>query len=130
MGRYMGLRIGPVTGRDGVRAALNLYIEDEDREHGWRPGEPPIQHTETEVERDFRHWLGIYESTPEGFIVAEDEDTGQIVGVATAVRRPPQWMLANFYVHADYQGRGIGRQMLEQAYAAREGCDRFCVHAS
>jgi hypothetical protein len=38
--------------------------------------------------------------------------------------------LANFYVHADYQGRGIGRRMLEQAYAAREDCDRFCVHAS
>jgi GNAT superfamily N-acetyltransferase len=126
----MALQIHPVTGSSGVRAALDLYIEDEDREQGWRPGQPPVQHNEAVIERDFKHWLGIYESTPEGFIFAEDDQTGQIVGVAAAVRRPPQWILTNFYVHADYQGRGIGRRLLECAFAAREGCDRFCVHAS
>lgn len=76
------------------------------------------------------HWTAMYESCPEGFWVAEDEVSHQIVGVASAMRRPPQWMLANFYVHPDYHGQGIGRMLLSKAYSAQEGCERFLVHAS
>jgi GNAT superfamily N-acetyltransferase len=76
------------------------------------------------------HWLTMYANCPEGFWIAEDEASRQIVGVASAVRRPPQWILANFYVLPVYQGKGIGRKLLSQAYSTREGCDRFLVHAS
>ncbi len=76
------------------------------------------------------HWTAMYESCPEAFWVAEDETSRQIVGVASAMRRPPQWVLANFYVLPAYHGQGIGRNLLAQAYAAREGCERFLVHAS
>src|SRR5262245_48364526 len=131
MGVYMAVQIHPITGSHGVRAAQNLYLADEDRLRALAfPGQPLIPRSEIQLEREYRHWIGVYESTPEGFIVAEDDETGQIVGVASAVRRPPQWILANFYVDPAYQGRGIGRRMLECAFEVREGCDRFCVHAS
>jgi GNAT superfamily N-acetyltransferase len=127
----MAFQIYPATSSHGVRAAMNLYLADEDRLHALSSsGQPPIQRSEAEVQREFRHWLHVYESAPEGFIVAEDDEKGQIVGVAAAVRRPPQWILANFYVDPAYQGRGIGRRLLERAFTVREGCDRFCVHAS
>src|SRR5262249_50346917 len=79
---------------------------------------------------DLARWLATFECCPEGFWIAEDEETKQIVGVATAGRRPPQWILANFFVLPNYHGQGIGRRLLAEAYATREGCDRFIVHAS
>src|SRR5262245_45168123 len=72
----------------------------------------------------------MYAGNPEGFWIAVDEMTGQVVGVATALRRPPQWILANFYVLPAYHGQGIGRALLTRAVATHEGCDRFAVHAS
>lgn len=50
MGAYMAFQIQAVTGSCGVRAALNLYFDDADRERGWSPGQPPIQHREAELE--------------------------------------------------------------------------------
>ncbi len=77
------------------------------------------------------HWLGLYANCPDGFWVAEDETTGhQIVGVASAVRMPPQWILSNFYVLPAYHGKGIGKKLLEEVYSSHEGCERFLVHAS
>jgi GNAT superfamily N-acetyltransferase len=76
------------------------------------------------------HWMAMYASCPEGFWIAEDERSEQIVGVASAVRRPPQWVLANFYTLPGYHGQGIGKQLLSHAFAAHEGCERFLVHAS
>jgi GNAT superfamily N-acetyltransferase len=69
-------------------------------------------------------------SCPEGFWIAEEEGTQRIVGTAVATLRPPQWMLTNFFVHPDFHGQGIGKALLAKAYETREGCTRFCIHAS
>jgi GNAT superfamily N-acetyltransferase len=80
---------------------------------------------------DLAHWQTLFTNYPEGFWIAEDESSGQIVGVAAAVRRPPQWVLANFFVRPEAHGQGIGKTLLAKAYAAtNEGCNRFAVHAS
>lgn len=114
------------TARDesDVRQAMELYIADETRNlmqasHSW---------TEEEIEDEFHHWLGIYQSTPEGFIVARDNE--QIVGVAAVALRPPQWMLTNFFVDPSYHGQGIGLELLSRALIIRNGATKFCLHAS
>jgi len=88
------------------------------------------------AKQTLEHWLATYASCPEGFWIAEDEQADKahkahkIVGVASAIRRPPQWLLTNFFVHPDYHGQGIGKALLERAIAVHEGCERFIVHAS
>lgn len=101
-----------------IGQAIELYWADE----------PPIN--ESDKTSALAHWQDIFASCPEGFWVAEDEHTRQLVGVASALRRPPQWLLVNFYVLAAYHGQGIGRSLLAHAMTIREGCDRFAVHAS
>lgn len=127
--KTMTIKIRTALNERDVRGAMQLYLDDDLRWRLQRYGEAS-PNTADEVEQDFQFWRGIYQSTPEGFFVAEDDERGLIVGVASAVRRPPQWMLTNFYVHPDYKGRGIGHQLLTCAYAVQEGCDRFCLHAS
>ncbi len=125
----MTVRIRNARNEQDVRGAMQLALDDDLRWRWQRYGTAtPL--AQAEVEQIFQFWWGIYQSTPEGFMVAEDDERGLIVGVAAAVRRPPQWMLTNFYVHPDYRGRGIGHQLLTCACAVREGCDRFCLHAS
>jgi GNAT superfamily N-acetyltransferase len=125
----MTIQIRKARDEQDVRSAMQLSLDDDMRWRLQRYGAAsPL--AQTEVEQIFQFWWGIYQSTPEGFMVAEDDERGLIVGVAAAVRRPPQWMLTNFYVHPDYQGRGIGHRLLTCAYAVQEGCDRFCLHAS
>ena len=76
------------------------------------------------------HWRYLLASCPEGFWVAEDGPGGSIIGIASAVRRPPLWILNNFYVHPDFHGRGIGKALLQKAFDCRDGCNRSLVHAS
>src|SRR5258707_8218406 len=94
----------------------------------YRANEPPWE--SDHAEQTLEQWLAAYVSCPEGFWIAEDEQSHQIVGVASAIRRPPQWLLTNFFVHPDYHGHGIGKSLLAQAIAVHEGCERFTVHAS
>src|SRR5262249_32289785 len=91
---------------------------------------PVPPHSEADLEAEFHHAWGFYQSTPEGFVIAEDDETGRIIGVAAAGRRPPQWILTNFFVDPAYQGRGIGRKILTQAFAVNQDCTRRCLHAS
>ena len=109
---------------DDIRQALELYIVDKISLLGITREQYP-QH---EIERDFRHWLGIYRKTPKGFIIARDDE--RIIGVAAVALRPPQWMLTNFFVNPRYQGQGIGRELLTRALAVRQGAKQFCIHAS
>jgi GNAT superfamily N-acetyltransferase len=75
-------------------------------------------------------WFGLFADWPEGFFLALDEDSGQIVGVASAAIHPPQWTLTNFFVHPAYHGQGVGRALFSRAFTWREGCIRSLVHAS
>lgn len=110
------------TARDenDVRQAMELYIADLNLTEEL--------FTAQEIEHEFRHWLGLYHSTPEGFLVARDHD--RVVGVAAVVLRPPQWMLTNFFVDPHYHGQGIGRELLNRVLAIRQNVTRFCLHAS
>ena len=76
------------------------------------------------------HWLMMHTYCPEGFWIAQEEASHQIIGVASAVRLPPQWILANFYVLPAYHGMGIGKKLLDKIFSIREGCNRLLVHAS
>jgi GNAT superfamily N-acetyltransferase len=86
--------------------------------------------TSADKEGVIAHWLVLYTDCPEGFWLAEIEATREIVGVASATRRPPQWLLANFYVLPTYHGQGIGRLLLSKSFATYKDCERFAVHAS
>ncbi len=110
--------IRPVRNAHEVEQSIEIYWAHE-------PPEDPAQRP-----LSVAHWLVMYEVCPEGFWVAEDEATHQLVGVATAIRRPPQWLLLNFYVLPNYLGQGLGRALLTQVFAVREGCERFAIHAS
>src|SRR5512138_1376395 len=99
----------------------------------WTNDHPGLEDVSTR-ETDLAHWIHTFAVCPEGFWIAEEEASGKIVGVASAVLRPPQWILTNFYVLPDAQGQGIGKQLIAQAYATRAEsgavCERFLVHAS
>lgn len=101
-----------------VQQALDVYFV----------ADPPV--TLNHKASTLAHWLAMYSNCPEGFWIAEEEELQKIVGVASAVCLPPQWILTNFYVRPEYQGNGIGRKLLYRAFSTWEGCERFLVHAS
>lgn len=76
------------------------------------------------------HWYMLQANEPQGFWIAQDEATRQIVGIASAIRRDPQWILTNFYVLPAFHGQGIGKQLLARAFAIHQPGDRLLVHAS
>jgi GNAT superfamily N-acetyltransferase len=110
--------IRPVGGAGDIEQALEVYLANE----------AAIDRALSES--IVAHWTVMRDDSPGGFWVAEDEEAGRIVGLVTAIRRPPQWILCNYYVLPGYQGQGLGKQLLAQAFSAQEGCDRYLVHAS
>lgn len=80
------------------------------------------------LEQIIAQWLHYYRHDQAGFWLALDDD--RIVGIATALIRPPQWMLVNFYVRPAYQRQGIGHALIKEALAIHAGCERFLVNAS
>jgi GNAT superfamily N-acetyltransferase len=115
-GTIVNIRIA--ASEQEIEQALEVYIANE----------PPSD--SAEKASTLAHWLAMYADCPESFWIAEDEASQQIVGIASAVLRPPQWILANFYVLPSYQGKGLGRELLTRAFSTREGCERFLVHSS
>lgn len=65
---------------------------------------------------------------PGGCWVAEDD--GEVVAVATSLRRETLWVLATYAVRPGLQGRGIGKQVLEAALTHSQGCLRGMLAAS
>ncbi len=65
---------------------------------------------------------------PGGCWVAEDD--GEVVGVATSLRRETLWVLATYAVRPGLQGRGIGKQVLDAALTHSRGCLRGMLAAS
>lgn len=107
------------AGQQDIAQALELYWVNE-----------PAAAAAEDHDAVLEHWLRMFAGSPDGFWIAEDEGAGRIVGVATALRRSPLWILANFYVHPAYQGQGIGKRLLSRAISTWEDCTRFLVHAS
>jgi GNAT superfamily N-acetyltransferase len=58
---------------------------------------------------------------PEGFVVAEQVDgTGEprIVAFVSALRRDPLWFLSMLFVLPEFQGRGLGRTLIDRVIPA------------
>jgi GNAT superfamily N-acetyltransferase len=72
-----------------------------------------------------RHLVG---TDPRGCWVAED-DSG-VLGAALSMRRDLTWLLATYAVRPGFQGRGVGRPLLEAALTHGSGCLRGMIAAS
>ena len=82
-----------------------------------RTGKEPIPYRPIRrVSPMFAHLSG---RDPEFFSCAWHR--GRVVGVAGAINRGRQWYLAWLFVHPRYQGRGVGRRLLERVW--RDGPD-------
>jgi GNAT superfamily N-acetyltransferase len=75
--------------------------------------------------RRMEHILG---HDPQGCWVAED-DSG-LVGVSAAMTRDLTWVLATFVVRPGFQGRGLGKQLLDASLSYGRGCLRGMIAAS
>jgi N-acetylglutamate synthase-like GNAT family acetyltransferase len=81
-----------------------------------RPGEPeprlrPPERAGPWIDR-MRHLVAL--DSPGCWVAEEDE---RVVGCVAALVRDGLWGLASFAVHPDWQGRGLGKQLLEVALA-------------
>jgi GNAT superfamily N-acetyltransferase len=103
------MRDGDVAAADAVARAV-LFHPD--------PGEDEQARLRRSLSR-IRH-LG--ETDPGGAWVAERD--GEVVGVAQAILREGIWGLSLFAVVEEHQGRGVGRALLEAAYAYGDGTAR------
>lgn len=62
--------------------------------------------------------------------VAEETDSGRLVGFARALERDGLFELTEFFVLPDVQGKGVGRRLLELAFPAGRGLVRSIVATS
>jgi GNAT superfamily N-acetyltransferase len=84
------------------------------------PGD--VEESYTRIEPLFRH---LAETAPE-FWVAEDSK-GTVVGYARSIEHGGFFELTEFFVHPDHQSAGIGRRLLERAFAPERGDLRVIV---
>ncbi|WP_224766457.1 GNAT family N-acetyltransferase [Nocardioides campestrisoli] len=68
------------------------------------------------------------DSDPGGCWVAEVGDA--VVGFATSFRRETTWFLATYAVATPWQGRGVGKALLDAALQHSRGCVRGMLSAS
>lgn len=89
--------------------------------HNFDGAQPP----RTYMEANWRHLLatGI-------FRVAERD--GRVVAVCNAVVRGRLWFLSGFWALPEWQGRGVGKRLLREAWqeGERQGADTFFVWSS
>ncbi len=78
-----------------------------------------------EIPEDLAAVLRLYghlrSTDPDGFVVAEQRDgTGEppIVGFVSALRRDPLWFLSMLFVLPEFQGRGLGRTLIDRVMPA------------
>lgn len=78
-----------------------------------RMGEPPFELTDEVRERGGARIAHLQRTDPEGAWVAELE--GDLVGCSLALVRDGMWFLSLLVVKPGFQGKGIGRQLLDAA---------------
>lgn len=76
--------------------------------------------TPEEIARFKARYYHLLDTDPGGAWVAVDGE--RVVGSALALRREQIWGLSLLVVNADYQGRGVGRALLERTLDYADGC--------
>jgi predicted N-acetyltransferase YhbS len=113
---------------DDVNAAI-AAAHDAFRELATRSGHtwtPPDERRTVHLRRRHMHLL---DTDPDGQWVAVDE-AGEVVGVASALRREGLWGLSLLAVRPRAQGTGIGRRLLEQALRTYDGASSGLILSS
>src|SRR5688500_2997405 len=116
-----------------LSAAARVYLLTEDDELARRAGETPRAGTPEgdEIEGGAQGDLRIAAADhPEGVLVAIAGS--EVIGVAAWRLWEQWWFLGYLFVLPDYQGRSIGRALLERAHAigVAAGCTHFSLFAS
>jgi GNAT superfamily N-acetyltransferase len=94
-----------------------------------RTGWPqPRRRSEARAEGWRRRMAHLLAHDPQGCWVAEDRSG--LLGVAVGVKRDLTWILATYVVRPGFQGRGIGRQLLDAALSYGQGCLRGMIASS
>jgi GNAT superfamily N-acetyltransferase len=86
------------------------------------PPGPPTPEWSSLWSRRAKHFLRY---DPEGCWVADD--SGEVVGVAMALRREKLWGLSAYFVRPDRQGSGIGSALLDAVLGYSQGCLRGII---
>ncbi|WP_329563540.1 GNAT family N-acetyltransferase [Kitasatospora sp. NBC_01266] len=90
---------------------------------------PAREPGEAEIARHHARTRHLASTDPEGCWLAEEG--GRAIGFALSMRREGVWILALFCVLPEFQGKGVGRVLLERAAAHGRACLRgmTTVHA-
>ena len=118
---------------DDLAAAARVYVVADDeldhRLHGrsLRDEPAPGAAPEADALADFAR---LRAACPDAVWVADA--AGEVVGVAAVAIWGRHWYLHSLFVLPAWQGRGLGRALLERAHAVGRaaGCDVFSLHAS
>lgn len=107
-----------------LKAAVHVFLTtlaDLKRRHG-----APRQ------DMDEADWAGGYEHVLKTGIFNVAEVDGQVIGVANGIVRDDLWFLTGFWILPEYQGKGIGHELIRDTWdlAEEAGAKKFFVWAS
>src|SRR6266508_595383 len=118
---------------DELPAAAHVYLVAERelnlRLHGPTPRDSPTADEEEEAIA-LADLAALHEEASHNVWVAVEGDT--VLGMASALIRERLWLLTYLFVLPEYQGRGIGRELLTRIHAVgvAAGCTVFSLFAS
>lgn len=111
-------RVRPAT-PDDKRPSFDVFIHAA-RELSARQGAPWDQDPE-EVWSRLTPFLDFLAAHAAEWWVAEDEGSGKVIGYARSLERGGLFELSEFFVHPDNQSAGVGKALLDEAFAAGRG---------
>ena len=137
LSRSLNGNLPPVEVPDGIR--LRTFEPERDAEDVWRVDNEAFRdhwgHSEGRLE-EFLHWIKMPHFRPELWFLAEEEATGEIVGLGLNVI-DPDWIaqtgrregyVDTLCVLREHRKRGLGRALLVQSLHALSQADMEAVH--
>lgn len=101
------MELRPIT-RDDLRACLDVFYAAAD-DLQTRLAQPPMPRNPEGLGRVFGH---LASTDPDSCWLAEDQ--GEVIGFGLAHLRADHWYLGFLFVLPEWQGRGVGRAVLER----------------